>query len=46
MQKQESFQHANVFGASKPRKRFFLNIIYIILTFEVNYKQKQNAKLT
>lgn len=35
----ESFQHANVFGTLIKEKRFFHNIIYIILTFEVDYKQ-------
>lgn len=42
----ESFQHDNVFATLKKRKRFFAVIIYINLTFEVNYKQKHKAKLT
>ncbi|PHK32484.1 hypothetical protein VF13_38755, partial [Nostoc linckia z16] len=32
----KSFQHANVFGSTAQLKRFFMWVIYIILTFEVN----------
>jgi len=46
VQNTESFQHDNVFATLPERKRFFMKFICIILTFEVDYKQKQNAKLT
>ena len=41
----ESFQHANVFGCVARGKPFFRKLIYIILTFEVNYKQKTKHKI-
>jgi hypothetical protein len=42
----ESFQHENVCGGLQMRKRFFGKFIYIILTFEVDYKLIKKAKLT
>jgi len=42
----ESFQHENVCGCLQIRKRFFGKLIYIILTFEVDYKLTKKAKLT